>query len=64
MQNELQGNTPGRKVFWESHDGRTQIIRYCHGVFGLEYDGNEVMPETTFEKIQSYAWSEFIDWVW
>lgn len=54
------GNIPGRRVFWRSEDGRTQIIRYCHGVFGLEYNGREVMPEATFERINAYAWAEFI----
>lgn len=61
---DLQSNAPGRKVFWESHDGRTKIIRYCHGVFGLQYDGRDVMEESTFEKIQAYVWAEFIDDEW
>jgi hypothetical protein len=62
MQNGLQGNYPNRKIFWKTQDGRTQIIRYCDGVFGLEYDEKEVMPETTFDRVQAYVWAEFIDW--
>lgn len=56
----MQSNLPGRKVFWRSPDGRTEMIRYCDGVFGLEYDGNAVMPEASFEKINAYTWAEFI----
>lgn len=54
-------NIPGRRAFWKSPDGRTAIIRYCAGIFGLEYDGREVMPEASFERINAYAWAEFID---
>ena len=57
--NGIESNQPGRKVFWSN--GNTEIIRYCHGVFGLEHEGRAVMPETTFERAQAYAWAEFID---
>jgi len=55
---EIDGHLPGRSVFWT--DGKVAIIRYCDGVFGLEYNGNEVMPEATFEAVNHYAWAEFI----
>ncbi len=61
---DLQSNAPGRRVFWETHDGRTRIIRYCHGVFGLEHDGRDVMHEGAFEKVNAYAWAEFISDKW
>lgn len=60
MESQQFGNLPGRRVFWASADGRTEIIRYYDGVFGLEYDGREVMPEASFERINAYAWAEFI----
>jgi len=60
MKSPQFGNLPGRRVFWASSDGRTEIIRHCDGVFGLEYDGREVMPEASFERINAYAWAEFI----
>ncbi len=49
------------KPFWQSSDGRTEIIRYFDGCFSLAYDGVEVIPEASFEKITAYAWMEFID---
>ena len=57
------GNLPGPRTFWTSEDGRTRIIRHCHGVFTLEHDGREVMPQGTFERICRYVWAEFIDWL-
>jgi hypothetical protein len=54
------GNMPGRTVFWQSEDRRTEIIRYCHGVFGLEHEGRTVMPETTFEVVTRYVHAEFL----
>lgn len=54
----------GPQIFWETPDRRTKIIRYCHGVFGLEHDGVAVMEETTFERINAYTWAEFINVSW
>ncbi len=56
----IDGNLPGPVVFWESEDGRTRIIRHCHGVFLLEYDGMDIL-EGSFEKVNNYCWHEFID---
>ena len=55
----MKGNSPGRSVFWKT--GKLEIIRFCHGVFTLEYEGLEVMPQGTFEAVHRYAMSEFLD---
>lgn len=50
-----------KRLFWESQNKRTQIIRHCDVAFELIHDGITVM-EGRFEPLCKYVWAEFIDW--
>jgi hypothetical protein len=49
-----------QKPFWISADGRTRIMRYCHGVFLLQHNGRSVLSGS-FRRCANYAWAEFVD---